>query len=136
MKPADDDILQRWPVSKRVNNSRAPDDDATLIEIEADVATPNEILAATNFFVRERVLSRKGQTRVTRRSSDFWAAGGRQIRLTTVAILGLCLSGGSDHRRKALWIVPHPHCSIVLFVGQSTKSFGSRPLPDRQPVAR
>jgi putative SOS response-associated peptidase YedK len=32
MKPADEDILQRWPVSKRVNSSRAPDDDPTLIE--------------------------------------------------------------------------------------------------------
>jgi putative SOS response-associated peptidase YedK len=25
-------VLQRWPVSKRVNSSRAPDDDPTLIE--------------------------------------------------------------------------------------------------------
>jgi putative SOS response-associated peptidase YedK len=32
MKPAPDDMLQRWPVSKRVNSSRAPDDDPTLIE--------------------------------------------------------------------------------------------------------
>lgn len=31
MKPADEDILQRWPVSKRVNSSRADGDDATLI---------------------------------------------------------------------------------------------------------
>jgi hypothetical protein len=31
--------LQRWPVSKRVNSSRAADDDPTLIEIGADVAT-------------------------------------------------------------------------------------------------
>jgi hypothetical protein len=28
----DDDTLQRWPVSKRVNSSRASDDDPTLIE--------------------------------------------------------------------------------------------------------
>jgi putative SOS response-associated peptidase YedK len=28
LKPADDDTLQRWPVSKRVNSSRAADDDA------------------------------------------------------------------------------------------------------------
>lgn len=55
MKPADEDVLQRWPVSKRVNSSRAPDDDATLIEIEASVATADEILAANNFFARERV---------------------------------------------------------------------------------
>src|SRR4051812_19745441 len=32
MKPADDDLLQKWPVSKRVNSSKADDDDATLIE--------------------------------------------------------------------------------------------------------
>jgi putative SOS response-associated peptidase YedK len=32
LRSAPDDLLQRWPVSKRVNSSRAPDDDATLIE--------------------------------------------------------------------------------------------------------
>jgi putative SOS response-associated peptidase YedK len=32
LKPAADDFLQRLPVSKRVNSSRAPDDDPTLIE--------------------------------------------------------------------------------------------------------
>jgi hypothetical protein len=32
MKPASDDLLRRWPVSKRVNSSRASDDDATLID--------------------------------------------------------------------------------------------------------
>jgi putative SOS response-associated peptidase YedK len=32
LKPAPEDTLQRWPVSKRVNTSRAPDDDPTLIE--------------------------------------------------------------------------------------------------------
>jgi len=32
LKPAADDLLQRWPVSKRVNSSRTPDDDPTLIE--------------------------------------------------------------------------------------------------------
>jgi putative SOS response-associated peptidase YedK len=32
LKPAADDLLQRWPVSKRVNSSRAPDDDPTLID--------------------------------------------------------------------------------------------------------
>ena len=34
---------------------RAPDDDATVIEIETSVATLDEILAANNFFARERV---------------------------------------------------------------------------------
>ena len=32
LKAAADDVLQRWPVSKRVNSSRAPDEDATLID--------------------------------------------------------------------------------------------------------
>ncbi len=32
LKPARNDYLQRWPVSKRVNSSRADTDDATLIE--------------------------------------------------------------------------------------------------------
>jgi putative SOS response-associated peptidase YedK len=32
LKPAPDDYLQVWPVSRRVNSSRAPCDDQTLIE--------------------------------------------------------------------------------------------------------
>ena len=32
LKPAPHDLLQKWPVSKRVNSSRASDDDPTLIE--------------------------------------------------------------------------------------------------------
>ena len=32
LKPATDDMLRRCPVSKRVNSSRAPADDSTLIE--------------------------------------------------------------------------------------------------------
>ena len=32
LKPAADDLLQRWPVSKRVNSSKAPADDPTLID--------------------------------------------------------------------------------------------------------
>ena len=32
MKPASEDLLQKWPVSRRVNSSRADDSDATLIE--------------------------------------------------------------------------------------------------------
>jgi len=31
LKPAPNDYLQRWPVSKRVNGSKANPDDATLI---------------------------------------------------------------------------------------------------------
>jgi len=32
LKPASNDYLQRWPVSKRVNSSKADADDATLVE--------------------------------------------------------------------------------------------------------
>ena len=32
LKPVPNDDLQRWPVSKRVNSSKADADDATLIE--------------------------------------------------------------------------------------------------------
>ena len=32
MKPAEDELLQKWPVSKRVNSSRADENDPTLIE--------------------------------------------------------------------------------------------------------
>ena len=32
LQPAANDVLQKWPVSKRVNSSRAPGDDSTLIE--------------------------------------------------------------------------------------------------------
>jgi putative SOS response-associated peptidase YedK len=32
LKPAPNDHLQRWPVSKRVNSSKADADDATLVD--------------------------------------------------------------------------------------------------------
>jgi putative SOS response-associated peptidase YedK len=32
LRPAANDVLQRWPVSIRVNSSRAPADDPNLIE--------------------------------------------------------------------------------------------------------
>jgi hypothetical protein len=32
LKPAPNDLLRKWPVSRRVNSSRASDDDPTLIE--------------------------------------------------------------------------------------------------------
>jgi putative SOS response-associated peptidase YedK len=39
LKPAADDLLRRWPVSNRVNSSKAPADDPTLIDrIELKVA--------------------------------------------------------------------------------------------------
>jgi putative SOS response-associated peptidase YedK len=53
MKPAGNDVLQRWPVSKRVNSSKAPADDPSLIAIEGSVATPDEIMAATMTYARE-----------------------------------------------------------------------------------
>jgi putative SOS response-associated peptidase YedK len=38
LKPAPNSLLQKWPVSKRVNSSRADDDDPTLIE-KVELAT-------------------------------------------------------------------------------------------------
>lgn len=35
LQPAHSDLLRRWPVSKRVNSSKAPTDDASLIETVA-----------------------------------------------------------------------------------------------------
>ena len=32
LKPAPNDYLQRWPVSKRVNSSKADKEDSTLID--------------------------------------------------------------------------------------------------------
>jgi hypothetical protein len=32
LKLAAENVLQKWPVSKRANSSRAPDDDPTLID--------------------------------------------------------------------------------------------------------
>ena len=32
LKPAANDYLQTWPVSRRVNSTRAPNDDPTLID--------------------------------------------------------------------------------------------------------
>ena len=53
MKPTDEDTLERWPVSKRVNSSRAADVDPTLIEIEAEGCNNRQILTAHNFFAPE-----------------------------------------------------------------------------------
>jgi hypothetical protein len=50
LKPADEDTVQRWPVSKRVNGSRTPDYDPTPIEIEAGVAASNQIFSSKQFF--------------------------------------------------------------------------------------
>ena len=44
LKPAANDLLQRWPVSKRVNSSRASDDDPTLIINQNElVATMHDV---------------------------------------------------------------------------------------------
>ena len=53
LRAAPNDLLDRWPVSKRVNSSRASDDDKSLIAIEGSVATSDEIMAATVAFARE-----------------------------------------------------------------------------------
>jgi len=48
MRPVgDDDVLQRWPVSTRVNSSKAPADDPSLIEIDGKAATSDEVMSAT-----------------------------------------------------------------------------------------
>ena len=42
LRPAANDYLQAWPVSKRVNSSRAPDDDPSLIDrIDDQEPMPN-----------------------------------------------------------------------------------------------
>jgi hypothetical protein len=49
LKPAADDVLQRWPVSKRVNSSRADAEDATLIDpvrIEPERAAQPDLFAS------------------------------------------------------------------------------------------
>ena len=38
MRPAPNDLLQRWPVSKRVNSSKADADDPTLIDAVQAIA--------------------------------------------------------------------------------------------------
>jgi putative SOS response-associated peptidase YedK len=38
MRSAGEDALQKWLVSKQVNTSRAPDDDASLIEPLEDIS--------------------------------------------------------------------------------------------------
>jgi putative SOS response-associated peptidase YedK len=43
LKPASDDYLQRWPVSKRVNSSKADADDPTLIERIEVAAIPRAL---------------------------------------------------------------------------------------------
>lgn len=53
LRPVPNDLLARWPVPKRVNSSRAADDDSSLIAIEGSVATSEEIMAATNAFARD-----------------------------------------------------------------------------------
>jgi SOS response associated peptidase (SRAP) len=41
LKHAADDLLQRWPVSKRVNSSKAPADDPTLIDrVDLNILPP------------------------------------------------------------------------------------------------
>ena len=53
MKPTDNELLQRWPVSKQENSSRASNDDRSLIALELGISTPEEIAAATVGFARQ-----------------------------------------------------------------------------------
>jgi putative SOS response-associated peptidase YedK len=49
LKPAGKDVLQRWPVSKRVNSSRASDDDETLVDpmsTNPNAASASDLLAS------------------------------------------------------------------------------------------
>jgi putative SOS response-associated peptidase YedK len=54
MKPAAEDLLQKWPVSKRVNSSRTSDDDPTLIE-RADGVLDQSAIVATMHAVARRI---------------------------------------------------------------------------------
>jgi hypothetical protein len=58
MNPVGDKVLQRWPVSKRVNSSRAANDDATLIDRMSETV-PSEQTGAFRFrFPPKRSTSR------------------------------------------------------------------------------
>jgi putative SOS response-associated peptidase YedK len=48
LKPAANDVLQKWPVSTRVNSSRASDDDATLIDAQPTI--PSAAAGAPDLF--------------------------------------------------------------------------------------
>jgi putative SOS response-associated peptidase YedK len=49
LQPAPEILLQRWPVSKRVNSSRAHNDDATLIQPVEPAAAPQADSTALPF---------------------------------------------------------------------------------------
>jgi putative SOS response-associated peptidase YedK len=53
IKPAPEELLQKWPVPKRVNSSKAPDDDPTLIE-RSDGIVDQAALAETMQAVARR----------------------------------------------------------------------------------
>jgi putative SOS response-associated peptidase YedK len=46
LRPAPEDMLRRWPVSKRVNSSKAPAEDPTLIE-KVELPAPSVVTAQT-----------------------------------------------------------------------------------------
>ena len=48
LKPAPNDYLQRWPVSRRVNSSRADKDDVTLVNPILD--DPNALKDVAELF--------------------------------------------------------------------------------------
>ena len=62
LKPAPNDYLQRWPVSKRVNSSKADADDATLVERV-------ELVAARRRLSHQRKMHRLSHFSILRSSS-------------------------------------------------------------------
>jgi putative SOS response-associated peptidase YedK len=52
MKPAAEDVLQKWPVSKRVNSSRTSDEDPMLIERSDGVVDQSALLATMHAIAR------------------------------------------------------------------------------------
>jgi len=63
LRPVASEVLQRWPVSKRVNSADASDDDSSLIVVDTSVAMSSEILAATRTLAREAAFDHATATR-------------------------------------------------------------------------
>jgi hypothetical protein len=61
--PAREEMLQTWPVSRRVNSSRTDENDATLIEG----------LSAWNGYLKEAT---------TRRTKELWRGGRKRMKKT------------------------------------------------------
>ena len=64
-RPAPDDYLQVWPVSRRVNSSRAPGDDPTLIKQVLDNALNLSSLLVSNYQLSDCKFTTTSVTSVT-----------------------------------------------------------------------